>query len=242
MTVRGYTGEGTSEAGQPSSSRSSSRPSGRSSSESESDCKEALLGYLCCQRDTNDNLDVLDTALQNIVPVSSELQPTGERVRVIARFTDAVRFTTSKAEEMRFVDGAVSEVEKAIAALKSGWSKEFRALYSDTEFLKLQDELKAMQTDRKSHEDAIRMRLDHSSQGASRNGDAKLDKVKLTLASNLEKAKSGYRQIQLIDLYCLSRGNEMWAIIPFIQRVGHDIDPIQCRHWKPTDDDVPDAL
>ena len=57
-----------------------------------------------------------------------------------------------------------------------------------------------------------------------------IDKVKLTLATNLESYKVGFRQIQLIDLYCLQRANEMWAILPSIQRVGHDVDPIKCMH------------
>ena len=58
----------------------------------------------------------------------------------------------------------------------------------------------------------------------------KTDKVKLTLATDLESRKAGFRQIQLIDLYCLQRANEMWAILPSIYRVGHDVDPVKCMH------------
>ena len=70
----------------------------------------------------------------------------------------------------------------------------------------------------------------------------KTDKVKLTLTTDLESRKAGFRQIQLIDLYCLGRGNEMWAIIPSLHRIGHDVDPISCMHWKPTVDEVPETL
>ena len=34
----------------------------------------------------------------------------------------------------------------------------------------------------------------------------------------------------------------MWAIIPFVHRIGHDIDPIQCMHWRPTESDIPESL
>ena len=70
----------------------------------------------------------------------------------------------------------------------------------------------------------------------------KPDKVKLTLATDLESRKAGFRQIQLIDLYCLQRANEMWAILPSIQRVGHDVDPIKCMHWRPIIEDMPEAI
>ena len=31
----------------------------------------------------------------------------------------------------------------------------------------------------------------------------------------------------------MSRGNELWAIIPDLYRIGHDIDPVTCMHWRP---------
>lgn len=34
----------------------------------------------------------------------------------------------------------------------------------------------------------------------------------------------------------------MWAIIPNILRVGHDVDPIQCMHWQPSVEDLPECL
>ena len=70
----------------------------------------------------------------------------------------------------------------------------------------------------------------------------KADKVKLCLATDLESRKAGFRQIQLIDLYCLQRANEMWAILPSIHRVGHDVDPVKCMHWRPIVEDMPEVL
>ena len=34
-------------------------------------------------------------------------------------------------------------------------------------------------------------------------------------------------------MYLQGRGNEYWSIIPDITRVGHDIDPTECRTWCP---------
>ena len=52
--------------------------------------------------------------------------------------------------------------------------------------------------------------------------------------ATLESLNAGFKQIQIVDLYCMSRGNELWAIIPDILRIGHDIDPIDCIHWRPS--------
>ena len=62
------------------------------------------------------------------------------------------------------------------------------------------------------------------------------------LSLDLEARKAGFRQIQLMDLYCLARGNEMWAIIPSIKRVGHDVDPLSCLHWRPCLEDIPEDV
>ena len=41
----------------------------------------------------------------------------------------------------------------------------------------------------------------------------------------------------------LARGNELWAIIPDLLRIGHDVDPIDCMHWRPLAiDDVGSSL
>ena len=58
----------------------------------------------------------------------------------------------------------------------------------------------------------------------------------LTLAPGLGKDDSaGSKQIQIFDMYLQGRGNEYWSIIPDITRVGHDIDPTECRtmSWCP---------
>ena len=34
----------------------------------------------------------------------------------------------------------------------------------------------------------------------------------------------------------------MWAIIPSIKRVGHDVDPLSCLHWRPCLEDIPEDV
>ena len=78
--------------------------------------------------------------------------------------------------------------------------------------------------------------------GTSSKGEKTERVFKLTLATDLETRMAGFRQIQLVDLYCLSRSKELWAILPSITRIGHDIDPLQCLHWRPDVDAMPEAL
>ena len=91
-------------------------------------------------------------------------------------------------------------------------------------------------------EGSLQRYFDHASHGSSQAVANKTDKVQLALATDLEARKAGFRQIQLIDLYCLSRANEMWAILPSVTRVGHDIDPVKCMHWRPKKEDMPAGL
>ena len=60
--------------------------------------------------------------------------------------------------------------------------------------------------------------------------------------SNLERGDAGYRQILAVDSWCMSRANEAWAIIPDILRIGHDVDPIECVHWRPDPTNIPSEL
>ena len=97
---------------------------------------------------------------------------------------------------------------------------------------------RAIEIERTHCELELQSYFDHHAHGASHSESAKPDRQTLKLASNLEQAKSGYKQVQLVDMYVLSRGNEMWAIIPDLLRIGHDIDPIECVHWKPPTHDL----
>ena len=87
--------------------------------------------------------------------------------------------------------------------------------------------------------------FDHHSHGASRSESAKIDRKDLKLAKQIVDGSQGFKQIQIVDSYCMARGNEAWAIIPDLLRIGHDIDPIECTHYQPPDpilNDLPESL
>ena len=78
----------------------------------------------------------------------------------------------------------------------------------------------------------LRQFFDHHTLGASVSDYAKTEKHRLTLAPGLGKDDSaGSKQTQIFDMYLQGRGNEYWSIIPDITRVGHAIDPTECRTW-----------
>ena len=162
-------------------------------------------------------------------------------------YTQQTEFIENKAVELLFVSSSLNQVQTAVTLQKQTWlkdEKEPRSLYSDYEYKQLQDEKVAMEKDQSSHEADLQRYFDNASQGSSSmtNSLSKTDKVKLVLTTDLESGNSGFRQIQLVDLYCLSRGNEMWAIIPSIHRVGHDIDPVLCMHWRPDVDEMSESV
>ncbi len=139
------------------------------------------------------------------------------------------------------VGKALAECDHAISELKANWTKPYRELYRSKELEELNDEREMIAKDQSHHETALRRYFDSVS-GSSSKGEKTERVFKLTLATDLETRMAGFRQIQLVDLYCLSRGKELWAILPSINRIGHDIDPIQCMHWRPDVEAMPEAL
>ena len=101
-----------------------------------------------------------------------------------------------------------------------------------------------VESERNHVELGLQSYFDHASHGASKSESAKPERYSLTLAPKLTEGKAGYKQVQIMDMFCISRANEMWAIIPHLIRVGHDIDPIECVHWRPPvlDHEIPEPI
>ena len=189
----------------------------------------------------------LDTLLESINDESVSAVLSANRKAAQEEYAQQTEFIENKAVELLFVSSSLNQVQTAVTLQKQTWlkdGKEPRSLYSDDQYKLLQAEKVAMEKDQSSHEADLQRYFDNASQGSSSmtNSLSKTDKVKLVLTTDLESGNSGFRQIQLVDLYCLSRGNEMWAIIPSIHRVGHDIDPVLCMHWKPIVDEMPESV
>ena len=179
-------------------------------------------------KETDASLDKLDLLIES--GVSEEGNEEVSKTRLT--FHERQEFVSAKAEELRIVTKALAECDEAISKLKANWDKPYRELYRSNELDELQDERDKIAKDQSHHEIALQRYFDSIT--ASTTKGEKTERVfKLTLATDLETRMAGFRQIQLVDLYCLSRGKELWAILPSIHRIGHDIDPIQCMHWRP---------
>ena len=189
-------------------------------------------------KETNDAFDELDRQIQLGITATSR------RVNKIREDYQAhTLYLTEKALILQAILDAIQEITCEEQRLTREWTGSLRELYRSDEIHQLQTEKKSLDAEQFRHETEIQRYFDHSSQGSmSGKQSEKTDKVKLTLATDLESRKAGFRQIQLIDLYCLQRANEMWAILPSIQRVGHDVDPIKCMHWRPIIEDLAEAI
>ena len=165
------------------------------------------------------------------------------RSKAIKLHSEQLDYVTGKASELAFCDDALTDVADTIAQEKSGWADNSREFFTSADYASLTKERKSITTERAHVELELQSYFDHHAHGASHSETVKPDRQALKLAPELEKQNAGFKQVQLIDMYCLSRGNEMWAIIPDLLRVGHDVDPIDCVHWQPpAESDVDPAL
>ena len=227
----------------PSESSSKSDPSSGASSKEDIDeasgtgSHSTSLNVSAAANETDAFLDKLDLLIESGVSEEGNEQVSQTRLT----FHERQEFVSAKAEELRIVTQALAECDEAISKLKANWDKPYRELYRSNELDELQDERDKIAKDQSHHETVLQRYFD--SVTASTNKGEKTERVfKLTLATDLETRMAGFRQIQLVDLYCLSRGKELWAILPSIHRIGHDIDPIQCMHWRPEVESMPEAL
>ena len=155
------------------------------------------------------------------------------RCKVIERYDDQMTYLNERAGELAFCDKAIASVAAEMTDLKVGWTGPAHRVYESEAFSNLSKTRSNCEKDKVHVELVLQSYFDHHSHGASKSESARPEKKPLSLAPNLETAMAGFKQIQLIDQYCMSRGNELWAIIPDLYRIGHDIDPITCMHWRP---------
>jgi hypothetical protein len=162
-----------------------------------------------------------------------EAGKSASRIALQTTYKEQVAFIAARASELQFVQKAIIEVGSENSELKRSWSKPTKDYFSDPKVVDNEKHLEIMTKEQARTESKLQRYFDCASQGATSLGSSeKSEKVKLTIATELESHQAGYRQIQLVDLYCLNRGSTMWAIIPDLYRVGHDIDPIATLHWR----------
>ena len=147
------------------------------------------------------------------------------RQRTIDTHTEQTTIIIDKSRESAFSDRAMKQIAEAISDLKDPANANAREVYKSVEFSKLQKERKEVETDRAHTELQLQAYFDHHSQGASRTESAKVERTPLKLPPNLEKGQNGFKLITAMEDYLVGRGNELWALIPDLRRIAHDIDP-----------------
>ena len=186
--------------------------------------------------------DALLTELEGFLNAKSAGKSTS-RIVVQTTYEEQMAFVASRATDLQFVQKAILEVSSDQTELKRTWPGKHSAYFNDANVMANEKQLETMAKEQTRLESRLQRYFDCASQGATSLGSSeKSEKVKLTIATELESNQAGFRQIQLMDLYCLNRGNTMWAIIPSLYRVGHDIDPIACIHWRPSMLDLPEQV
>ena len=187
-----------------------------------------------------DNIEAKIVAIEAEIEALTSSKSHGmsqSRRNVIDTHDEQMKVIIAKARELAFGDRARVSVEQAISKLKDpneNPSQDPRQVYSSDEFKGLQAEEKRIAADKERVELQLQAFFDHHSQGASKAESAKVERVALKLPPNLEREKAGNKLITLMEEYMVGRGNELWAIIPDITRMSHDIDPILHMHWQPS--------
>ena len=144
-----------------------------------------------------------------------------------------VEFITEQAGQLAFGDQAKEEVARKIESLKRNHVGNALDFFESSAYTTCQKQRERIEKERSHIELELQSFFDHFAHGASRTESSKPERTQLKLAHELEKGKSGFKQIQLVEAFCLGRGNEMWAIIPDLLRIGHDVHPTDLIHWQP---------
>ena len=180
-----------------------------------------------------DQLKVLSETTEELVSGQGS-GVSAHRQTIIDTHKHQTEFITQQVESMSFCDGARDELATESNLLRQTWTGRKSDYWEAPAVKSISKKLENVSKARTRHEHDLEQFFDHHTLGSSTSDYAKPDKHKLTLASGLGKDESaGSKQIQIFDMYLQGRGNEYWSIIPDLTRVGHDIDPTECKTWCP---------
>ena len=163
---------------------------------------------------------------------------TDKRSRAVDLHGEQYAHILSQAGHLHRCDSIKSEVDADIRTKEGIFPGTAREFLSSPEYSSCQKELKTVAQIRTDLELALQTYFDHHSQGASRSESVKVERKALKLVPELTSRRVGFKMIQEMETFLQGRGNEMWAIIPDLLRIGHDIDPVSFLHWQPPLDDA----
>ena len=192
------------------------------------------------EAETQKTVKSLESMLKDLADATEELASTQgsgmsvHRQTIISTHQSQTEFITQAVVEMNFCDEARNELMEESQLLRQNWAGRKSDYWSDPDVTDITKKIETVSKAKARHEHDLEQFFDHHTLGASVSDYAKTEKHRLTLAPGLGKDDSaGSKQIQIFDMYLQGRGNEYWSIIPDITRIGHDIDPTECRTWCP---------
>ena len=131
---------------------------------------------------------------------------------------------------MNFCDAARFELMEEANLIQQNWSGHESDHWSDLAVTSITKQIEQVEKAKARHDHGLEQVFDHHTLSTSVSDFAKSEKHRLTLAPGLGKDDSiGTKQIQTFDMCLQGRGNEHWSTIPDITRVGHNINPTECR-------------
>ena len=164
-------------------------------------------------------------------------RPNAAREQVIKRHGEDLEFVKRVAKRFAACDSIERNLQSKLDNLEEHHEAGDPARYSSSEYKEASKILKINATARARVALEVTNHFDHHAQGGVSSESTKPDKYSLKVMSNLAEEKTGWKQIANIDLYTLSRAADMWAILPDITRIGHDVNTTTCLHWKPSEVD-----
>ena len=170
------------------------------------------------------------------------------RTRVIEKWHTQTAHIHSVAQNFQDLDQLLRDSKEERQSMRNAFAREnpgaSHQWYSSKDAKKLDAQVQGIERERSGLEVELQSYFDHHLQGSVRNEHSRPDRSKFSYVANLVDGKVGRKQIQIMDSYLQTRGNEYWAIYPDIIRIGHDQDPKKAIHWMPSTciEDYPEAI
>lgn len=187
-----------------------------------------------------ESLDKLDSSLTTLSENVSSSVVVRERTKAIEKYDADMAFNEKMSMHITSADAALDDVSLKLAALSDRFASESRGTeyYSSPERAELIALRKSIISEKSSHESELQDHYNYRTQGAHKSETYRAKTSTLSLPKDLHLRTKGEAIIVAVDTDARTKGNSYWAIIPILERIGHDIDDAECMHWKPEGDDA----
>jgi hypothetical protein len=187
-----------------------------------------------------ESLDKLNRSLTTLSENVSSSVVVRERTKAIEKYDTDMSFNTKMAKKIEIADLALLDVSQKLAVLNDRFASEGRGTeyYSSPERAELFALKKSIISEKSGHESELQDHYQYRTQGAHRSETYRAKSTTLTLPKDMHLRTKGEAIIVAVDTDARTKGNSYWAIIPILEKIGHDVDDAECMHWKPEGDHV----